>query len=96
MGGVHKRSFSLTAMQAKYIDDQVASGAFASGSEVIREGLRALRMRDAALERWMQNDPSALQDDGPVEPEIPDGSDRPSPMEKVFDRLGPLPGESDG
>lgn len=95
MGGVHKRSFSLTEMQARYIDEQVASGAFASGSEVIREGLRALRLRDAALERWMTNDPSALQGDDPAEPEPSPSQDRPSPMEKVFDRLGPLSEEGE-
>ena len=38
-----KRTFSLPAEQAGYIDAQVASGAYASASEVVRAGLRALQ-----------------------------------------------------
>lgn len=32
------------------------SGAYASGSEVVRAGLRALQERDAAVERWLTNE----------------------------------------
>jgi len=34
----------------------VASGAYASGSEVVRAGLRALQERDAAIERWLREE----------------------------------------
>jgi antitoxin ParD1/3/4 len=47
-----KRTFSLPSEQAKYIDEKVASGAYASGSEVVRAGLRALQERDG-VERWL-------------------------------------------
>lgn len=46
-----KRTFSLSAEQAGYIDAQVASRAYATSSEVVRAGLRALQERDAVVER---------------------------------------------
>ena len=36
MTTIEKRTFSLPAEQAAFIDAQVASGAFASASEVVR------------------------------------------------------------
>jgi antitoxin ParD1/3/4 len=56
MPSAEKRTFSLPTDQAGYIDTMVASGAYASGSEVVRAGLRALQERDAAVERWLQED----------------------------------------
>jgi antitoxin ParD1/3/4 len=53
MPKVTKRTFSLPAEHASYIDTKVSSGAYASGSEVVRAGLRALQERDAAVERWL-------------------------------------------
>jgi antitoxin ParD1/3/4 len=51
-----KRTFSLRTEQTKFIDRKVASGAYASGSEVVRAGLRALQERDAAVERWLKEE----------------------------------------
>ena len=51
-----KRTFSLPAEHVKYIDAKVESGVYASGSEVVRAGLRALQERDAAVERWLLNE----------------------------------------
>ena len=56
MAKVQKRTFSLSEEQAGYIDSKVASGGYVSGSEVIREGLRAMQERDAALERWLKEE----------------------------------------
>lgn len=42
-----KLTISLPAEQASYIDALVASGAYATASEVVRAGLRALKERDA-------------------------------------------------
>jgi antitoxin ParD1/3/4 len=56
MSGVSKRTFSLPVEQAAYIDAKVESGAYASSSEVIRAGLRALQERDAAVERWLRDE----------------------------------------
>jgi antitoxin ParD1/3/4 len=51
-----KRTFSLPAEHAAFIDALVSSGAYASGSEVVRAGLRALQERDAAVERWLREE----------------------------------------
>jgi antitoxin ParD1/3/4 len=51
-----KRTFSLPAAQARYIDRKVKSGAYASASEVVRAGLRALQERDEAVERWLREE----------------------------------------
>jgi antitoxin ParD1/3/4 len=52
----NKRTFSLPTEQARYIDALVASGTYASGSEVVRAGLRALPERDAAVEKWLREE----------------------------------------
>lgn len=56
MAAAEKRTFSLPVEQATYIDGLVASGAFATSSEVIRAGLRALQERDAAVDRWLREE----------------------------------------
>jgi antitoxin ParD1/3/4 len=56
MSNAEKRTFSLPAEHAAFIDSLVSSGAYASGSEVIRAGLRALQERDAAVERWLREE----------------------------------------
>jgi antitoxin ParD1/3/4 len=56
MSSPEKRTFSLPAEQASYIDALVASGSYASASEVVRAGLRALQERDAAVERWLREE----------------------------------------
>lgn len=56
MASSQKRTFSLPSRQSKYIDKLVKSGGYASGSEVVRAGLRALRERDEAMERWLREE----------------------------------------
>ena len=62
MAAVEKRTFSLPAEQASYIDALVASGTFASASEVVRAGLRALQERDAVVERWLRTEVAEAYD----------------------------------
>lgn len=62
MARVSKRTFSLPTEQAAYIDAKVDSGAYATSSEVIRAGLRALQERDAAVERWLQDEVAPVYD----------------------------------
>jgi antitoxin ParD1/3/4 len=53
MSKVEKRTFSITTQQAEFIDRKVAEGVYASGSEIIREGLRAIKAREERIERWI-------------------------------------------
>ena len=62
MASVEKRTFSLPTEQSAFIDAPVKAGSFASASEVVRAGLRALQERDAALERWLREDVAATYD----------------------------------
>lgn len=55
MPTVEKRTISLSPAQASYIDALVETGTYASASEVMRAGLRALQERDAAVERWLRD-----------------------------------------
>lgn len=62
MPATEKRTFSLPAEQSAFIDDLVKSGAYATSSEVIRAGLRALQERDAAVERWLREEVAPTYD----------------------------------
>jgi antitoxin ParD1/3/4 len=48
-------SITLPAELAELVRTKVASGEYASDSEVIRDGLRTLAARDRAVESWLQN-----------------------------------------
>lgn len=56
MSTIEKRTVSLPQEHAAYIDRLVKSGSFASASEVVRAGLRALQERDLAVERWLREE----------------------------------------
>jgi antitoxin ParD1/3/4 len=78
MSATAKRTFSLPAEQAEFIDAQVKSGTYASASEVVRAGLRALQERDAAVERWLREDVAPAYDAMKADPK------RAIPIEKAF------------
>jgi putative addiction module CopG family antidote len=52
------QQFSITLPHdlAEVIEGKVKSGAYASVSEVIRDGVRALLARDAAVDRWLREE----------------------------------------
>ena len=79
-----KRTVSLPVAQAHYIDTLVASGTFASASEVVRAGLRALQERDAAVERWLREEVV------PVARAMEADPGRAIPAEQVFSELRAL------
>jgi len=56
MSATQKRTFSLSEEQADFIDAKVETGDYASASEVVRAGLRALKERDEAIERWLREE----------------------------------------
>jgi antitoxin ParD1/3/4 len=62
MSATEKRTFSLPAEQAAFIDQLVQSGTYATSSEVIRAGLRALQERDAAVARWLREEVAPTYD----------------------------------
>jgi putative addiction module CopG family antidote len=55
-----RRSQSLTITLPdelmQMVKERVTSGAYLDESEVVREGLRALQARDAAVEHWLSQD----------------------------------------
>ncbi|MBN3081162.1 MULTISPECIES: type II toxin-antitoxin system ParD family antitoxin [Pectobacterium] len=54
MRTTQQMSITLPNEMAAQVKARVASGEYASESEVIREGLRALIARDNAVENWLQ------------------------------------------
>ena len=55
-------SITLPNEMAEAIKTKVRSGEYATESEVIREGLRALLNRDRAIEIWLQNEVGVAYD----------------------------------
>ncbi|ADH88100.1 putative addiction module antidote protein, CopG/Arc/MetJ family [Ancylobacter novellus DSM 506] len=84
MATAEKRTFSLPREQAEFIDRLVSTGTYASGSEVIRAGLRALQERDAAVERWLREEVVPVVDEMRAHPE------RGLTADEVFDKIRAL------
>lgn len=55
-------SVTLPNEMADQVRAKVASGEYASESEVIREGLRALQAQNRAVEQWLRTDVVAIYD----------------------------------
>ena len=49
-------SITLPNEMAAELKERVASGAYASESEVVRDGLRALFAREAAIDDWLRSE----------------------------------------
>ncbi|KAA3513087.1 ribbon-helix-helix domain-containing protein [Agrobacterium rosae] len=62
-------SVTLPLDMAEMVKAKVASGEYATESEVIRDGLRTLAARDLAVERWLKEDVAAAYDAHKSNPE---------------------------
>jgi antitoxin ParD1/3/4 len=63
-------SITLPHDMAAMVKAKVASGEYATESEVIRDGLRALQARDAALEKWLREEVGKSYDEYAADPGI--------------------------
>ena len=63
-------SVTLPHDMAAMVKAKVTSGEYASESEVIRDGLRILQARDAALETWLRGDVVKSYDELAADPGI--------------------------
>lgn len=55
-------SITLPLEMAQMVKAKVSSGEYATESEVIRDGLRSLAARDAAVEKWLQQEVAPTYD----------------------------------
>jgi putative addiction module CopG family antidote len=69
---------------AAIVEAKVASGDYATESEVIRDGLRTLQARDAALDNWLRGEVAKSYDEFAADPSsgIPAGALRPNVLRK--------------
>lgn len=56
MRSTQQFSVTLPNEMAHLVRSKVKSGEYATESEVIRDGLRALQARDRAVEAWLKNE----------------------------------------
>jgi putative addiction module CopG family antidote len=61
-------SVTLPKEMAQMVRNKVASGEYASESEVVRDGLRALQARDRALETWLRTEVVPAYDEAKINP----------------------------
>lgn len=61
-------SITLPINMADAMKERVASGAYASESEVVRDGLRALFARETAVENWLRTEVAASYDELQTDP----------------------------
>ena len=74
-------SITLPMDMAEVVERKIKSGMYASASEVMRDGVRALLERDAALERWLREEVVAGHQEYTADPS------KGVPAEKVVDRI---------
>jgi len=68
MRTTQQMSITLPNDMADLVKTKVRSGEYASESEVIRDGLRALMARDRAVESWLNNQVGPAYDALKVDP----------------------------
>ncbi|GLR57161.1 MULTISPECIES: type II toxin-antitoxin system ParD family antitoxin [Rhizobium] len=81
MRSTQQMSITLPVEMAKRVKQRVSNGDYASESEVIREGLRALQERENAVEHWLRTEVAATYDAYKADPT------KAKPLEEVWKRL---------
>ncbi|MCQ0990542.1 type II toxin-antitoxin system ParD family antitoxin [Jiella marina] len=81
MRSTQQMSITLPLEMASRVKQRVADGDYASESEVIREGLRALQEREAAVENWLRTEVAATYDAHKANP------DKARPLDAAWQRL---------
>ncbi|MBY3204827.1 type II toxin-antitoxin system ParD family antitoxin [Rhizobium laguerreae] len=81
MRSTQQMSITLPVEMAKRVKQRVSNGDYASESEVIREGLRALQERENAVEHWLQTEVAATYDAYKADPT------KAKPLDVVWKRL---------
>jgi putative addiction module CopG family antidote len=56
MRSTQQFSITLPIEMAEIVEKKIQSGAYATVSEVMREGVRALMEREAAIDRWLREE----------------------------------------
>ena len=74
-------SITLPYDMAVAVEEKIKSGVYASVSEVMREGVRALLERDAAIERWLRDEVIAGHREYVADPS------KGVPAEAILDRI---------
>lgn len=72
------RTIDLSLEEARFVDAKVASGAYASTSDVVCDALEALAERDARLDEWLTRDVASVYDQMKSQPQTA------IPAEEVF------------
>ena len=84
MRTTQQMSITLPLDLARMVKAKVETGGYASESEVIREGLRALQERDAVVEHWLRSAVAPTYDRHRAEPAAA------SPLGEAAARIGAL------
>ncbi|MBZ9743581.1 MULTISPECIES: type II toxin-antitoxin system ParD family antitoxin [unclassified Mesorhizobium] len=74
-------TITLPLEMARMVKEKVSSGEYATESEVIRDGLRTLAARDAAVDRWLREEVAPTMDALHKDPSLV------APLEEVRKRL---------
>ena len=83
-------SVTLPHDMAAMVKAKVSSGEYATESEVIRDGLRTLLARDAAVENWLRGEVAKSYDEFAADPSLG------VPANKIMERLRATYQDRDG
>ena len=81
MSTTQRFTIRLPLDMAEAVEEKVRSGAYASVSDVVHDGMRALLARDAAVERWLREEVVAGHEEYSADPSTG------VPAEALLDRI---------